>query len=79
MSNLDRQTKQVLSLMKRDGAITRLTAQHYGIVCLTARIADLRTRHGYSVQCDLKRDAEGRRYGSWRIVPPTQVQQPLHA
>lgn len=75
---MDRQTLQVLKVMRRDGQITRLSAAHYGIANVTSRIADLRIRHGVNVQCDLKRDAEGARYGAWRIVPtnpPGQSQE----
>lgn len=63
---LTKQAKQVLNLIQRDGAVTRLTAMHYGIANLTARITELRD-HGYDVECYEKRDAAGRRYGSWRL------------
>lgn len=68
------QSTQVLNLLKRDGNLTRLTAMHYGIANVTARIADLR-RAGYRVTCTEKRDAAGRRYGVWRLAP-TQVVAP---
>ena len=61
------QTKQVLDLLKRDGHVTRLTAMHYGIANLTSRIAELRLDHGYNVVCSERRDAAGRRYGSWSL------------
>lgn len=64
---LTKQAKQVLDLMERDGAITRLTAMHYGIANLTARITELRDA-GYYVVCVEKRDASNRRYGSWRVT-----------
>ena len=60
------QTEQVLNLIKRDGSITRLTAMHYGIANLTARIAELRN-WGFDVECQEKRDANGRRYGTWSL------------
>jgi hypothetical protein len=69
----DKQTMQVLSLLRRDGNVTRLTAQHYGIANLTARIADLRLTHGVNVRCQQRKDAEGRRYGVWSLDPAQSV------
>ena len=63
---LTKQATQVLNLIKRDGSVTRLTAMHYGVANLTARIAELRD-YGYDVECIEKRDASNRRYGSWRL------------
>lgn len=67
----DEQTAQVLKLMQRDGNVTRLTASHYGIANLTARIADLRVRFGINVQCEKRRDAAGRLYGVWKLPQDT--------
>ena len=63
---LTKQASQVLNLIRRDGSVTRLTAMHYGVANLTARIAELRTA-GYNVVCTEKRDANKRRYGSWHF------------
>lgn len=63
-----RQAAQVFALMKRDGGLTRLTAMHYGIANLTARIAELRLDCNVNVQCEVKEDAEGREYGRWFIA-----------
>jgi hypothetical protein len=60
------QAVQVRDLMKRDGHITRLTAFHYGIANLTARLTELRN-YGYYVDCVKKVDANGRTYGSWSL------------
>jgi hypothetical protein len=67
------QSQQVLNLIKRDGSITRLTAMHYGIANLTARIADLR-REGHAIRCVEKVDAKGRTYGVWKL--PKEVKAP---
>lgn len=63
----DEQTAQVLKLMQRDGDVTRLTAAHYGVANVTARIADLRKRYGIKVECEKRRDAAGRLYGVWKL------------
>lgn len=61
------QIKKVLQLMLQDGKITRLTAMHYGIANVTARIADIRKRLRIYVDCQEKVDADGHRYGLWFI------------
>lgn len=60
------QTEKVLSLLRR-GPLTRLTAMHYGVMNLTARLADLRGL-GYRISCASKRDANGARYGEFTLV-----------
>jgi hypothetical protein len=65
--NMHRQNAQLLDLFKRDGTVTRLTAMHYGIANVTARIADLRLRHGINVVCEKRTDAKGKTYGAWSI------------
>lgn len=72
------QTQQLLDLLNRDGKVTRLTAMHYGIANVTARIADLRRRHGVNVVCTEKRDANGARYGEWSL-PAKYLQQCANA
>jgi hypothetical protein len=76
MNTVDPQTRRVLDLMIRDGHITRLSAQHYGIANVTARIADLRLRHGHPVRCEVRKDADGRRYGAWKLIPKTESVAP---
>lgn len=58
------QTQKVYDLLKRGQSLTRLTAMHYGVMNLTARITDLR-KAGVSIKCDLKHDLNGNRYGSF--------------
>lgn len=72
---MDKQCKKVRDLLRRDGSITRLTAMHYGIANVTARIADLRLRYGYDIKCDIREDAEGNRYGTWSIKEPAAVKK----
>lgn len=66
-ASLTEQGRKTLNLIKRDGRVTRLTALHYGIANLTARIAELR-EEGYAVDCEIKLDANGRKYGSWFLA-----------
>jgi hypothetical protein len=63
---LTNQAKKVLALIERDGHLTRLTAMHYGIANITARITELRDA-GYPVVCALAKDADGSRYGRWSL------------
>lgn len=58
------QAKKVYELLQRDGRVTRLTALHYGVANVTARVAELR-RLGIAVECEVVQDAEGREYGRW--------------
>lgn len=62
------QNQKLLSMFANGQDITRLTAMHYGIQNLTARIADLRNM-GWQVDCVEKRDQEGQRYGSFSLHP----------
>ena len=62
------QTRKVLELLKK-GHLTRLTAMHYGVMNLTARISDLRSL-GWTVNCTTKRDSEGNRYGDFTLANP---------
>lgn len=61
------QAAQVLSLMARDGHVTRLTLAHYGIANPTARFAELRLDHGVEIRCERLVDAIGRRYSRWSL------------
>lgn len=61
------QTQKVYDLLKSGQSLTRLTAMHYGVMNLTARITDLRNA-GIKVQCDLKHDLDGNRYGSFYMI-----------
>jgi hypothetical protein len=65
---LTKQAQQVLDLIERDGHITRLTAMHYGIANVTARITELRDA-GIMVNCFVAKDADGSRYGRWSCLP----------
>ena len=60
------QTQKVLKLLKSGKSVTRLTAMHYGIMNLTARITDLR-KAGIPVRCEMKYDMDGNRYGSFSL------------
>jgi len=64
VSLLSKQGRQVLELIRRDGRVTRLTALHYGVANLTARIAELR-EVGFNINCTVKLDANGKEYGEW--------------
>lgn len=66
MANNETQVQKVLRIMREAGAISRVTAMHYGIMNLTARITDLR-QQGYDVICTWKQDADGNRYGSFSL------------
>lgn len=61
------QTQKVFNLLKNGQHLTRLTAMHYGVMNLTARITDLR-QAGVSIRCDLKYDHDGNRYGSFYLA-----------
>ena len=60
------QTQKVLKLLTSGKSVTRLTAMHYGIMNLTARITDLR-KAGIPVRCEMKHDMDGNRYGSFSL------------
>lgn len=69
-----KQERKVLELMLRDGHVSRMTAMHYGIANLTARIAELRQKlilDNYDIPVAIKEDASGREYGSWYLVDTT--------
>lgn len=58
------QTQKVYNLLSKGEHLTRVTAMHYGIMNLTARVADLRNA-GVKVLCNIKHDHDGNRYGSF--------------
>lgn len=60
------QNMKILKMLKEGRSITRLSAMHYGIMNLTARISELRN-FGYDVKCRMKKDAEGREYGEFYL------------
>jgi hypothetical protein len=64
---ISNQAGQVLHLMMRDGHVSRLTAMHYGVPNLTARVSELR-KAGYPIDCEVKLDASGREYGRWFLM-----------
>jgi hypothetical protein len=63
---VSRQAMKVLDIIQTSGSVTRLTAMHYGIANITARIAELRTA-GIQVLCEENRDMNGARYGKWSL------------
>lgn len=67
------QAQQLAKLIKRDGRVTRMTALHYGIANVTARVAELRIE-GFAVDCEVKTDASGNEYGSWYISNPKHLE-----
>jgi hypothetical protein len=60
------QAKKLYGLMERDRYVTRLTAMHYGVANVTARVAELRAA-GINISCEVAKDADGREYGRWFI------------
>ena len=66
------QAKRVYELLKRDGHVTRITAMHYGIPNVTARITELRAA-GINVGCEVAIDANGREYGRWSLSTQNSV------
>ena len=69
---LTKQAQKVLTLIERDGHVSRLTAMHYGIANVTARITELRDA-GIPVVCENCRDASGNRYGRWSLARSVTV------
>lgn len=61
------QTQRVYDLLANGHRLTRVIAMHYGIMNLTARLADLRNM-GYRIHCVTKRDMDGNRYGEFHLV-----------
>lgn len=74
---LTKQAQKVLDLIRRDGSITRLTAMHYGVANVTARISELLDA-GYDIDRHIKLDAEGRRYGEWFERPAANVERAMN-
>ncbi len=72
MKNLSQMSPQFRKaynlLVERKGALTRVTAMHYGIMNLTARITELR-QAGYRIVCTNKKDGFGNRYGEFTYAP----------
>lgn len=61
------QARKVLKLLASGERLSRVTAMHYGVMNLTARLADLRNA-GWDVRCEIKRDVDGNRYGSFSLA-----------
>lgn len=69
MINLYPQTRKVLAHLERTGSISPLEAFGvYRITRLAARIKELRDV-GFNIVTDLKEDATGTRYASYRLAP----------
>jgi len=45
----------------------------YGISRLASCIHEIRRRAGYSVACDIRRDAQGHKYANYRLARPSLV------
>lgn len=61
------QNGKLLAQFNQGRKVTRLTAMHYGIQNLTARISDLRNA-GYDIVCNWQTDMEGNRYGEFELA-----------
>lgn len=66
-SSLTPQSRKLLTILEAGRSVTRVTAMHYGIMNLTARVADLRNA-GWKVECETKYDVEGNRYGEFSLA-----------
>lgn len=60
------QAKQVLNILKRDEGITLMTAAHYGVPNLSARLSDLKEA-GYVINREQKKDLAGKKYSRWTL------------
>lgn len=61
------QNRKLLTMLQEGRLVTRVTAMHYGMMNLTARITDLRNA-GHKVTCVTEYDADGHRYGSFSLA-----------
>lgn len=61
------QTKQTLDVLKKDQGITIMTAMHYGITNLSARLSDLKDA-GFEVVREQKKDLRGQKYSRWYLT-----------
>jgi hypothetical protein len=57
----------VLEMLRTDGYVTRLTAQHAGVPNLTARISELRA-FGINTEVTKHIDPLGRKYSRWNLT-----------
>jgi hypothetical protein len=62
------QNSKLLTMMREGRSVSRLSAMHYGVMNLTARISELRAS-GHDVRCEMKTDIEGREYGAFTLAP----------
>lgn len=61
------QCSLILTVMQRDGAISKRVADNYHIENLKGRIHDLRAA-GHKIETTFKRDVLGKRYASYSLV-----------
>lgn len=61
---LTKQAELVRDIIRRDGGITHLTAQHYNIGCVRKELTRLREA-GYRVRLQRKTDHTGKTYSHW--------------
>lgn len=61
------QAEFVRDIMRRDGGITHLVAQHYNIGCIRKEITRLR-KAGYKVVRTSRRDIDGKLYSRWSLA-----------
>lgn len=64
---LSKQARLVLRSLEAGRSVTRVTAMHYGVMNLTARISELRNA-GYEITCTMRRDVAGDRYGEFVLA-----------
>jgi hypothetical protein len=62
------QANKVLDIIKRDGHITRLSAMHYKISNVSARIAELRIEGRLNIVAIKAKDADGQAYSRWTLM-----------
>lgn len=68
------QDQTVLDILTRDGGITHLTAQHYGIGCIRKHVSNLRSV-GIKIKTVKRKDAAGKMYSRWTLAKTSE--QPL--
>jgi hypothetical protein len=71
-AEVSNQAARVADIIDRDGGITRMTAFHYQIANVTARIAELR-KAGFQVLCEKRIDGHGKTYGRWTFPAGAEV------
>lgn len=61
------QAELVRDIMRRDGGITHLVAQHYAIGCIRKELTRLR-KAGYKVVRSTRTDIDGKKYSRWALA-----------